>query len=384
MDNDKICMAPWAAISTDVNGSIRPCCKFEQPHLQQEHKMPYMKDGTLEEIWNSDALQKLRQAFINNEKPNECRQCWNEEKAGISSYRQHLNSLFDEYKNQKDRYDFNSTQSIPPFYIDLKLTNVCNLKCRMCSPMASSLIQKEMEKTSTFKGDDYWHSSKIVGTYNEESFKKWLPNIDHIVFTGGEPFVGKENKDLLQLIIDEGYASQIDLHFNTNGMLMPQAIINMVLQFRKVEMVFSVDDIGPRLNYHRHGANWELIKKNIAKVPQDKNILISIYATVNNYNVWYIDEAMPEFRKLTPRASYNFVYEPAFLSPRKLNKLIKSELEDKYGDNPEHEKLLKYIRSDEEDLTTQFHKHIKEMDVLRGEDFNKIFPEWSEVVMYSE
>jgi len=168
----------------------------------------------------------------------------------------------------------------------------------------------------------------------------------------------------MQLIIDEGYADKVDLHFNTNGMLMPQAIINMVLQFRKVEMVFSVDDIGPRLNYHRHGADWELIKKNIAKVPQDKNITISIYATVNNYNVWYIDEAMPEFKKLTPRSSYDFVYEPDFLSPRKLNKLIKSELEDKYGGDPEHEKLLKYIRSDKEDLTTQFHKHIKLIFVL--------------------
>ena len=377
-------MAPWAAISTDVNGSIRPCCRFNQPQKQVEHVMPFMTDGTLDELWNSEPLKKLRQAFIDGKTPIECRQCINEEESGLWSYRQEMNSFLEKYPHQKERYDFTSTESPPPFYIDLKLTNVCNLKCRMCSPMASSLIQKEQEKEYGFKGDDYWHANKIVNTYNEESFKRWLPNIDYIVFTGGEPFVGKENRDLIQLIIDEGHASRIDLHFNTNGMVMPQAIINMLLQFKHVNIAFSVDDIDARLNYHRHGADWELIKKNIQKVPLDKNIRIAIYSTVNNYNVWYVEEAMEEFRKLTPNVSYDFVYEPAFLSPRCLNSFIKEEIIEKYSGKEDYEKIIKYVKSSGVDRTIEFHDQIRKLDKIRNENFAEIFPEWSEVVMYNE
>lgn len=377
-------MAPWAAISTDVNGSIRPCCRFDQPYKQKEHVMPFMKDGTLDELWNSEPLKKLRRAFINGEKPIECGQCWYEEKSGIRSYREELNEFLERYPHQKSRYDFTSEESLPPFYIDLKLTNVCNLKCRMCSPGASSLIQKEQEKKFGFEGNNYWHANKIVKTYNEESFKRWLPNIDYIVFTGGEPFVGKENKDLMQLIINEGHANRIDLHLNTNGMLMPTAMINILLQFKSVNLVFSVDDIGKRLNYHRHGADWELIKKNIQKVPADLNLRIAIYCTVNNYNIWYLEEAIKEFKKLTPNVSYDFVYKPAFLSPRCLNSLIKEELIEKYSNKKEYNKIIKYINSTHVDRTTEFHDQIRRLDNIRNENFVEVFPEWAEVVMYNE
>ena len=70
MENN-FCAAPWVAISTDVNGSLRPCCRFNQPHKQKEHVMPFMKDGTLNELWNGPEFKKLRQAFINGEKPRE-------------------------------------------------------------------------------------------------------------------------------------------------------------------------------------------------------------------------------------------------------------------------------------------------------------------------
>lgn len=381
---DKICMAPWAAISTDVNGSIRPCCRFEQSYLQQEHKMPFMKDGTLDDIWNSEPLQKLRQTFIDGKTPIECRQCVNEEKSGIRSYRQEMNSFFERYPHQIERYDFTSTKSPAPFYIDLKLTNVCNLKCRMCSPMASSLIQKEQEKMGLVNGDDYWHSNKIVDTYNEESFKRWLPNIDYIVFTGGEPFVGKENKDLLQLIIDEGYSEKIDLHFNTNGTVMPMSILDMLFKFKNVSMAFSIDDIGDRLHYHRHGAKWDSIKKNIQKVPLHKNIRVAIYATINNYNIWYFKEAMEELKKITPNVSYDFVYEPDFLSPRCLNKFIKESLIEKYSDDKEYDRIIKYLNSSDVDKTNEFHDQIRKLDKIRNENFKEIFPEWAEVIMYNE
>jgi sulfatase maturation enzyme AslB (radical SAM superfamily) len=376
---DNFCIAPWVAISTDVNGSLRPCCRFNQPHKQKEHVMPFMKDATLNELWNGPEFKKLRQAFINGEKPNECRQCWTEEKAGISSYRENMNSQLDKYPHQKKR-DFTSVTADAPFYIDLKLTNVCNMKCRMCGPMASSLIQKENAKEYGDKGDAYWHQDKLIGTHNLESFMSWLPEIDWLCFTGGEPFVGKENRQLLQMIIDKGYSDKIDLHFNTNGMLMPDIIIKILNQFRDVSIAFSIDDIGERLEYHRHGAVWETIKNNVAKVPD--NMTKHIFTTINNYNIWYADEAYDELRKLTNNISYDFVYEPAALSPRTLNKTIKKAVINKFQDQPYFERLVKYVQNDGEDLTTKFHEQITTLDKIRNENFDEVFPEWSERIMY--
>ena len=381
MENN-FCIAPWVAISTDVNGSLRPCCKFDQPHRQKEHVLPFMKNNTLNEIWNGPEFKKLRQAFINGEKPNECRQCWDEQKAGIQSYREIINSQLDIYPHQKKR-DFTSVHADAPFYIDLKLTNVCNLKCRMCGPMASSLIQKENAKEYGDKGNAYWHQDKLIGTHNLESFISWLPEIDWLCFTGGEPFVGKENRELLQMIIDKGYSDKIDLHFNTNGMLMPDIIIKILKQFRNVSIAFSIDDIGERLRYHRHGADWETIKKNVEKVPD--NMEKHVFTTINNYNIWYADEAYEELKKLVGAAetiSYDFVYEPAMLSPRNLNQTIKNHIINKFKDKPYFERLVKYVENDGEDLTLKFHEQIKTLDKIRNENFEEVFPEWSERIMY--
>ena len=149
-------------------------------------------------------------------------------------------------------------------FLDLKLSNVCNLKCRMCSPMTSSLFEKESKKHDPdFDADPYWHQNKFLGTSNEKTFREWLPHIDKMCFTGGEPFMAKENKDMLQMMIDEGHSERMDLHFNTNGMFMGKDIVRMLKRFKEVSLAFSVDDIGRRLNYHRSGADWDIIHKNI-------------------------------------------------------------------------------------------------------------------------
>ena len=85
---DKFCYAPSISISTDVNGSIRPCCWYAQPDKQINHKMPNMKDGRIDKLYNGEEFKKLRDAFNNGEKPVECYRCWNEESSNMISNRQ--------------------------------------------------------------------------------------------------------------------------------------------------------------------------------------------------------------------------------------------------------------------------------------------------------
>ena len=63
------CVMPWVNMSTDVNGSLRPCCKFAQPNIANEYQLPNMKDGRIDVLWNDQGFQKLRQAFLDGKKP---------------------------------------------------------------------------------------------------------------------------------------------------------------------------------------------------------------------------------------------------------------------------------------------------------------------------
>ena len=93
---------------------------------------------------------------------------------------------------------------------------------------------------------------------------------------------------------------------------------------------------------------------------------------------------MEEFKKLTKNVSYDFVYEPSFLSPRCLNSLVKKELIEKYDGKREYEKVIKYIKDSNVDRTMEFFAQIRELDKIRKENFAEVFPEWAEVIMYYE
>ena len=374
------CVLAWAGISTDVNGSIRPCCRYAQPEKQQTYKMPWMQKGYIDDLFNSPQLVELRKALMRGEQVAECQSCWDEEKSNNISYRQEMNTwLID---NLGSEVDFNTSISPAPVYLDLKLTNVCNLMCRMCSPVASSMIQKEKEKLDpSFKGDPYWKENKLVGTYNEESVISWLPYIKVITITGGDPFVGKENREVLQLIYDQGYADKIEeLHFNTNGMLMPDGYLNLLKRFKKVDIAFSIDDIGDRLAYQRHGSKFETFVTNWSKVPS--TIQKHIYITVNNYNVWYVLEAVEYFKTLTNFISYDFVHHPRHLNISCLSPIVKKKVIEKYSatNDPFWNKLLNFIQLEKPDMTDKFIEETHITDKQRDEDFYKTFPEWAEIL----
>lgn len=366
------CPAPWMSISTDVNGSIRPCCRYVQPNQQTEHKMPYMKDGKLHDVYNNPSMQKLRESFIKGEKPKECYWCWKEESTGVQSFRQR-------YLEKGYDIDFGKEEHTPRI-LDLKLSNTCNLKCRMCSPMASSLIGKEMGVY-----DPYWSENKIIGTDNEESFfNKILPNVREIELTGGEPFFSNENQALLLKISETDHVNNIDkIYITTNGMVYSKRLFNALDKFKCVEIAVSVDDVGPRLAYARHGANWNTIKNNISKFLQHSNVDAFLTRTINLLNVLHLDELEDEAKDMGVKLSSAFLHEPHYLGiqhlPSEVKQMISSELGDNY--------ITKFMNGVNDESYHNVHKFLSEMrklDVIRKESFEDTFPELYDLISWIE
>lgn len=376
---NNFCIAPWVSISTDVNGSIRPCCRYEQPKKQTKHKMPWMKNGNLNELWNGPEMKKLREAFLYNERPDECKWCWDEEQSGVESFRQKY--------MRRANIDVESTHADPPVILDFKLSNVCNLKCRMCGPMASSKILKEYKRSydKEFLDEDYWLSNKILETDNEEIFfDHWLPNIRELEFTGGEPFFSPENKAMIKKISETEWAEDIDILITTNGTIFDKKTLWNLRAFKRVRISLSIDDIGPRLEYQRNGSDWDIIKKNIQKISKEFfDFNVAIYRTINNYNIWYLEELEEYASTMGITIIDGFLHDPSHLSIRNLPDYIKHDIELLYGDSESKKKVLQFLNlpAIQEDWTKRFTAETLKVDLLRGENFQQTFPEWWEVIM---
>ena len=125
-------MHPFTGLATREDGAIQACCR--------SHPIGNIQDHTLEEIWNGDNMRSIRKQVLNGERPSECAPCFNLEDQGVESLRQrHIAGIIPEaritlYPNALDKLSSDYTMPFEIPTMELKLNNLCNLKCRMCHP----------------------------------------------------------------------------------------------------------------------------------------------------------------------------------------------------------------------------------------------------------
>lgn len=379
------CVLPWINLSTDVNGSLRPCCKFAQPSKENEFQLPNMRDGSLDQLWNHSEFKRLRRAFLEGQQPKECQSCWQEEAAGHDSFR----TSFTQFKHiDTDQVEFGIEASQGPKALDLKLNNVCNLKCRICGPQASSTFLKETNERFNIKldNDGYWLSNKILNTKNEQVLQEWAKDLSHIEITGGEPMASPENIKILEILIASGHANHINLVANTNGTLFNQKFIDCLKCFRHVIILLSIDDIGPRLEYQRFPSDWSVIQTNLQKYKQlildHNNIEIFLNPTISIFNVYHLDQYQEWAKEMGLTFYINFLhYDPVFCIknlPVELKRIVMKKLK-----NNNLDVVRNFIRlpSDPTISIIQTQKNIQELDQFRNQSFEKTFDYWGKILM---
>jgi MoaA/NifB/PqqE/SkfB family radical SAM enzyme len=297
---EKICILPWISIETSPIGTARPCCLAKEEityHDGEGFKHKYnLKEHTLEEIYHSRYMQTLRRDFLYGNEPTTCQRCWDEEASGRTSKRMNSRIRLKEYYHDVDWHNLNPDQL---WFIDLKLGNICNLKCRICGSWSSSKWAKEEidyvpgidRKTHLaykFLTDGTWpRESELFW----ENLKTLLPNIKYFEFTGGEPFLIEQHFDLLGYAVENDYAKNIEVHYNTNGTVFPDSH-DLWSHFKHVEIAFSIDNINERFEYERYGADWNEVQNNISKFTDMRSSKFStqLCTTMNIQNVYYLPE----------------------------------------------------------------------------------------------
>jgi MoaA/NifB/PqqE/SkfB family radical SAM enzyme len=398
---EKICILPWISVETSPIGTARPCClaKDEITYFDEqgfEHKFN-LKTHTLEEIYHSRYMQVLRRDFLYGQKPSTCQRCWDEEAAGRVSKRMNSRIRLKEYYDSVDWNNLNPNQL---WFIDLKLGNICNLKCRICGSWSSSKWAKE--EIDYIGGDRKEHLAyKFLqdGAWPRETEVFWenlrtlLPNIKYFEFTGGEPFLIEQHFELLRYAVEQGYSKNIEIHYNTNGTVFPEQA-ELWSNFKHVEIAFSIDNVGDRFEYERYGANWNLVQDNIAKFTTLRSSKIStqLCTTMNIQNVYYLPELCDWISTQTfDHIYFNMLHDPWHMCISKMTPEAQELVIDRLTSHefsPKHRaevlRIVQFIKNGEGSDGKEFLQKMQTTDEYRQQSFLDTHKEIAKAMGYGK
>ena len=384
----QFCPLPFLSVEATPMGKARACCLSTEdiPDIDLRH-------NTLTEALNSDYMNKLRQQFVNWEQPSNCQRCWDEEAAGRTSKRMHS-----EHKLRSLGIDTNRLYPYKLQFIDLKLGNICNLKCRICGSFSSS--KWAAEEIAMYSKNQTARDNLANGRWVRESPRFWadlreiVKDVKYFEFTGGEPFLIDEHFDLLAAIVMMGYAQNIELHYNTNTTVVPKLGLELWPHFKRVEIAVSIDDMGERFEYQRYGAKWTETLANLEKFKQlrtdSRNITLQVCATVNALNIYYIDE----LAEWISQQGFNFVYWNVLHSAdhfciKNLNAAAKELINQKYQNYSgpyaeEIKNLLNFMNQGEGSDCSKLISVLKSSDEQRGQRYSDNHSEMAAAIGYKQ
>lgn len=282
--NNIFCHAPWTNIEILPNGDILPCCKFQNSSYNEKFNI---QNNTVKEFRQSDFLREIKREFEQNVWPSGCARCRIEEEIGTKSKRL---LDFERWEDSYKKYNFLDDNILT---ISLAIGNTCNLKCIMCSPHASSLWKTEYENIYKISIDNI-NSIRKDAIHDLINF---APNLVHIDFHGGEPFLSNVEYQLkiFDYYIQQGRAKDISIHYTTNGTIFPDdRFWERFSFFKHVDIQLSIDGIRKRYEYIRFPAKWDTLEQHVLKFLNTQknmpNLQLSVAHTLTAFNVYYLEE----------------------------------------------------------------------------------------------
>jgi sulfatase maturation enzyme AslB (radical SAM superfamily) len=346
------CAAIDHGVTIFPNGKIGPCCQIDAKYLKP-----------ISELTNPNRFADLKTPDCPPDHP--CNKCSVNEYHGLPSYR----STFDDAVTVSPGLQF----------VDIRNTNLCNLKCRYCGPHFSSQWAEELGVVPLVQHQDLDNYKDILIT----------DSLHWVYFTGGEPLINSEHWALLEELVNSGQAASISLMYNTNLTTIKykdKNIIDLWRQFNAVKIQCSIDAVGKPLEYIRSGTSWEKIKSNLDQLllaSTNSNINIALSPVLSILNIWFIDELYKYAESnnipidliiLTGPDYLALDVVPDSLKLLALDKIARLESQYQIGDNVVlHIKNLINNNSNQF-LFQQTISHVLLLDNLRGEKLFELLP----------
>ena len=378
--SDTMCSYPWMHLAIVNSGAIRPCCVSQEV-------IGSVTEQSLEDIFKSPQMDTLRSELLAGKKPDGCSYCWNLESHNIESNRQWKLK----YTGKQLYSDWIDNPAIHS--VDFRPSNVCNFKCRICSPCNSSLIAaEEIAFTKDIKKIAKLKQINIEGKWFDNNDKfinqliNLLPDLENIDFYGGEPFLLKQLPLLLKTATETNHAEHIRLHFNTNGSVYPTNLIPYFQKFKLVDLSFSIDDILERFEFQRGGI-WKDVEHNIEMFKNEStvNFNIALMTTVNIQNILYLEELFDWADQHNYEIHLNVLAGPPHLNIDFMTDSAKKLAVDRYQTHsrPELQNISHRIMNSPGSDGKEFVSYMQELDKRRKQSFSDSHNEIAIAMGYS-
>ncbi len=269
---ESFCVLPWVNITVDPDGAIKPCC-ISHDYIKKEDGTKFnLGYDSVDDIYNSKEYVELRQKMLDNEYIPGCDVCYHNEKTGRQSRRLINNEQY------KETTPTSSESNLKIKFFDLRFGNLCNLKCRMCSPANSNQIAKEITEINNkeyskfypvfdIDTDEWWETDTF-----DDNIKSQVDNIDTIYMTGGEPTVIEKNFEILRDLIALDKSKHITLIINTNLTNTNPRFYQYLPNFKSVILQLSIDGYEKVQEYLRYPSKFKQIDESIHKLIKIHNV----------------------------------------------------------------------------------------------------------------
>ncbi len=398
------CIMPWVHFHVTQYGTVTPCC---QAPWQKEQAFGNINENSITEIWEGEKIKKFRKTILNGEKDTRCTSCFKREKEGFTSLRKVTNTKY------KHKFDLALSTSklgeignVPPIYFDIRFSNVCNLRCRICGPWSSSSWFNDAIQLGMIKQDAnaLTYAFKYTKMFFEQ-FEAQINSVEELYFAGGEPIMMEEHYQLLQLLLKHN-RTDVRLTYNTNFSSFTfknYNIFELWKQFKTISIAASLDASEKRGEFLRKNLNWKTVIENRKLIQKElPHIEFVVSATLNNYNVLHLPDFHKDWTAQGLIQVEDFIptllVTPKELSVMILPKEFKEKASHRYSEHlkwiqtipsinsvkrdymlVQFENIIKTLKAnnDKEEVDL-FRKNSNSMDKIRNEKTIDIFPELKE------
>ena len=355
------CPIPFVGLALHPMGFLTRCMMSEE-----------MMSNAQDLDWDSPDFQALRKSMLDGkwDEPG-CGNCMMKEEAGVRSQRQnwlrpgHYEKRFPEGVYDNPKLTDNTVR-----HLFLNFNNVCNFKCRMCSPRYSNSLIPEHKHISTtnpdltgLKFDEEQHKNINNVVKFLEVNRHRLKDITSIWVTGGEPFIDKTMFKVRDILYEYAKPEQIRMSITTNGSRCSIEELATFNRFKQIHFDLSVDSVGPMFEYMRSAGifTWDQMNTFIGELAefQQKNkswLHVSLNSTYQLYNSHLIKEFFDyTYKHLGP----GHVNMRVLVGPQKLGfQARNTPVEIKQYANEQIEELRKYdwLEEDDHSIIDDCHK----------------------------
>ena len=195
-------------------------------------------------------------------------------------------------------------------------------------------------------------------------------------------------------MVDQGIASNVEIHYNTNGTHFPDHAESIWKNFKLVEIAFSIDDVGPRFEYQRANAVWDEVNANMDRFEalrdRNTNIQLQVCSTVNIFNVMYLEG----LANWIDQRNFDFIYwnmlhearhHSVGTLPDRAKELVSNKLMSAKVSNFHMKEFVKIVDFIEAGISldgTELRRSVQQVDIRRQQDLRTHHPELADAIDY--